>query len=224
MSYQTFSRVFSRLVEKSNYSDAEVARRLSVNRSTISRWKSGEQSPALSKIKEIADLLEVNPMVFVDDSQEYSNKVAEKKESYIVTPVKGSSSNVPLYGSVAAGQPLEMIQIEDLIEIPESVAFRYPNSFLLRVNGDSMNKIVPNGAYALIDPCEDANNGEIVAVAVNGYDATLKHFFKLQNSIALEPDSYNPEHVARVYTGAEATTIKVIGKMVWYMAPLDAKF
>lgn len=225
MSYQTFKIVFSRLVDKSGYTDAEVGRRLGVNRSTIGRWKSGEQSPPLSKIKDIAALFGVNPMVFVDENANSTREViAESNETYNAVPTKGTSSKVPLYGSIAAGQPLEMIVVEDYIEIPASIAERYPKAFLLRVNGDSMNKIVPNGAYALIEPTEEIKNGEVAAVTVNGYDATLKRFFRLQNTVALEPDSYNKDHVAKIYNSDEVSSLKVIGKMVWYMSPFNAKY
>ncbi|WP_158630162.1 LexA family transcriptional regulator [Cohnella sp. AR92] len=225
MTFETFKVVFAKLVDQSGYSDAEVARRLDVNRSTIGRWKSGEQSPALSKIKEIAALFNVNPMVFVDEGQVKSPFVVnETKASYDVVPVKGKSHKAPLYGSIAAGQPLEMITVEDYIEIPESLAEKHPNAFLLRVNGDSMNKIIPNGAYALIDPKEEINNGDIAAVSVDGFDATLKRFFRLQNTVALEPDSFNPDHIAKLYGSEEASTLKVIGKMIWYMSPYNVKY
>lgn len=223
MVYQTFSIVFSRLVEKSPHTDAEIARRLDVNRSTISRWKSGDQSPPLSKIPEIAALFDVHPTIFVGESAD-SQIVAESSAHYGARKIKGASWKVPLYGSIAAGQPLEMINVEDYIEIPEYIADRYPDAFLLRVNGDSMNKIVPSGMYALIDPCKEIKNGEVAAVAINGYDATLKRFFRLQNSIALEPESYNDAHTPRIYSGEEAANLKVIGKLVWFMPPFDARY
>lgn len=211
MALDTFKKVFSELIEKSGYSDAEVARRLGVNPSTVCRWKSGEQSPPLSKIKRIADFFGVNPMVFVSED---------------AIPVVGKSTEVPLYGSIAAGVPLEMVKVEEYVEIPENIAHRHPNAFLLRVNGDSMDKVIPNGMYALIDPDQQPKNGDIVAITLNGCDATLKRFFRNRNTITLEPDSHNPEHRAITLdcTKGECEDLRVLGKMVWFMAPLDMKF
>lgn len=65
MNTEIFNRVFQSLAEKSGYSDSEIARRLNVNRSTVLRWKTGEQSPPLSKIPQISALFDVHPTVFV---------------------------------------------------------------------------------------------------------------------------------------------------------------
>ncbi|MGG1673289.1 helix-turn-helix domain-containing protein [Paenibacillus sp. NRS-1783] len=73
-----FNSVFENLVEKSPYSDSEIARRLGVNRSTIGRWKSGEQSPPLSKIPVIAELFGVHPMVFVGGDKSEDDNTAER--------------------------------------------------------------------------------------------------------------------------------------------------
>ncbi|MEK5415849.1 LexA family protein [Paenibacillus sp. FSL L8-0708] len=215
-----FSKVFSELADKSGLNDAELARRLDVNRSTIGRWKNGELSPKLPVLKKIADFFQVSPLIFVDDKYKHTTFPIG------AIPVKAKSISVPLYGSIAAGVPLEAIPVEEYIEIPEDVGSWYPHAFLLRVNGESMNKVVPNGAYALIDPYtgEDVGNGDVVAVQVNGYEATLKRFFKLHNTVVLEPDSYNPEHVAQNFTSPETQNLRIMGKMVWFMSPPNAKF
>lgn len=202
--------------EQKNLSKTELAKRVGVSDVTVGHWESGKISPRMGKVELIAEVLGVKPDDLLFDGQPLSHGAI---------PVKGTARKVPLYGSIAAGIPLEMVQIDDYIEIPESIANRYPNSFLLRVNGDSMNKIVPNGAYALIDPCDEVNNGEIVAVSVDGNEATLKRFFKLQNSIALEPDSHNQEHKTKIYhVDGESIQLNIKGRMVWFMSPLDMKY
>lgn len=106
------------------------------------------------------------------------------------------------------------------------VVLDFKMAFLLRVIGDSMNKVIPPNMLALIDPDVEVQNGDIAAIAVNGFDATLKRFYKFQDGITLEPESYNPEYKTQFYDSKaqEFTPVVVKGKLVWYMAPLNVKF
>lgn len=135
--------------------------------------------------------------------------------------------DVPLYGSIAAGTPIEMIEIEDTFPVPTKVHEKHPDAFLLKVVGESMNKILPNGCYALVDPCEDVEvNGQPYAVCVNGFDATVKRVDKLANGFRLKPDSNDPTYTEHTYNYNEPDTeqITIIGKVVYYVLPYDWGF
>ncbi|ETK29926.1 hypothetical protein ERIC1_1c34850 [Paenibacillus larvae subsp. larvae DSM 25719] len=211
-----FAKNLKKLRTEKGVTKSELARRIGVSDVMVGYWESGKNEPRMGKVEMIAEVLGVTTDDLLFD--------ADTAKEFI--PVKGRSCQVPLYGSIAAGIPLEMIQVDEYIEIPEYMCVSYPKAFLLKVSGDSMNKIVPNGSYALIDPCTEVTNGEVAAVVVNGSEATLKRFYKLQNTIVLEPDSYNPDHVAKTFNVSEDTntTIKILGKMIWFMAPFDVKF
>lgn len=131
----------------------------------------------------------------------------------------------PLRGIVAAGMPLEMFEVPEMVQVPEDVDAAFPNAYFLIVRGDSMNKIIVDGSYALIDPCEELNNGEIGVVRVNGTEATLKRFYKMGDYIMLQPESTNPEHKNQIYTNKEEiNSISILGKLVWAMTPIGMKF
>lgn len=135
--------------------------------------------------------------------------------------------DVPLYGSIAAGTPLEMTPVDDVHPVPREMHERYPEAFLLRVVGESMNRILPNGCYALVDPCEEVDApGQPYAVCVNGYAATVKRVRPLANGFELDPDSNDPTFRPTVYDyGEESTeTVTVIGRVVWYCVPFDWRF
>lgn len=135
--------------------------------------------------------------------------------------------DLPLYGAIAAGTPIEMIESEGTHPVPKKVAERYPESFLLRVEGQSMNRILPNGCYALVDPCEDVErDNQPYAVCVNGYDATIKRVHKLENGFELRPDSTDPTIKAKVYDYGEpgTETITIIGRVVYFVLPFDWEF
>ena len=135
--------------------------------------------------------------------------------------------DVPLYGSIAAGTPIEMIEVEGSHPVPAKVYDRYPTAFLLKVEGDSMSRILPDGCYALVDPCDDVvHDGKPYAVCVNGYDATIKRVRRLNNGFELVPDSTDPTYAPTVYNYNEpgTETITVIGEVVYYVLPFDWGF
>lgn len=134
--------------------------------------------------------------------------------------------NIPRYGSIAAGEPLEMVNSDDSHPIPSEMVQTHPNAFLLTVKGSSMDKIIPNGAYALIDPDAEVFDGDPVAVNINGFDATLKRYYKLTNGVLLKPDSNDPTHKEYLidFSSPDAENVRVLGKLVWYTIPFDFKF
>lgn len=124
----------------------------------------------------------------------------------------------PVYGRISAGQPNWAEEcIEGRIPIdPDMMNIANPEEcFFLKVNGESMNKVVKNGAFALIKKTDFVKNGEIAVVLVNGFDATLKKFSKQEDLIILEPMSDDSSITTQVYN--KDTEIKVIGKYIGKM-------
>lgn len=121
----------------------------------------------------------------------------------------------PVYGQISAGQPNWAEEcIEGRLPIdPNLMNIVDPEEcYFLRVNGESMNKVVKNGAYALIRKTDWVDDGEIAVVLVNGYDATLKKFSKQGDFVVLEPMSNDPSFQTQIYT--KDTPIKIIGKYI----------
>ena len=124
----------------------------------------------------------------------------------------------PVYGRIAAGEPNwaeECMEGKMPID-PELMNIINPEEcYFLRVNGESMNKIIKNGAFALIRKTDWVENGEIAVVLVNGFDATLKKFTKQGDLVILEPMSTDPSFQTQVYN--QNTEIKIIGKYIGKM-------
>ena len=207
-----------KLREIHNLSQKELAEIAGVSDKAVSTWENGIKEPRMGAIQKIADHFGILKSDLIEDE-----KIKRINSHH---KINGDSVPMPLLGSISAGVPLEMIPVIEHVNVPREIADVYPDGFLVTVNGDSMNKIIPTGALALIDPTEEVKNGDIAAVTVNGYDATLKRFFKFQDGIALEPESYNPQISTQFYGAHEQeyNPISVKGKLVWYMAPLDIKF
>ena len=102
--------------------------------------------------------------------------------------------NVPVLGTVAAGQPLYAEEsIENYYPIPSGLL---PSSetFMLKVRGNSMiNAGILEDDQIIIERCSAVSNGEI-AVALVKDSVTVKRFFKEKGHYRLQPenDSMNP--------------------------------
>ncbi|AQX55930.1 XRE family transcriptional regulator [Priestia flexa] len=210
-----------KLRELHNLSQKELAEIAGVSDKAVSTWENNIKDPRMGAIQKIADHFGILKSDIIEDKIEILSK-----HPHTPKVIEGNSVKMPLLGSIAAGLPLDMAPIQEWVNVPVEVAERYPNAFLVTVNGDSMNKLIPPNVLALIDPTQEVRNGDVAAVAVNGYDATLKRFFKFQNGITLEPESFNPKHKTQYYDAKtqEHTPIHIKGKLVWYMPPLDIKF
>jgi len=101
---------------------------------------------------------------------------------------------VPLVGTVAAGQPiLAEENIEDYFPIPADIL---PNAeiFMLRVKGDSMiNAGIFDGDRVIVERTSTARDGEIVVALVED-SSTVKRFYKENGYYRLQPenDSMDP--------------------------------
>ena len=181
-----------------------------VSSMAVSQWENGRAVPRMGAIQRLSDHFGVPKSEIMGDD-----------------PHDGGFVAVPLFGRIAAGEPLEMDAIEATGEIPPAIFARYPRGFLLTVTGESMNRILPNGCRALIEPCDEADrDGAPYAVCVNGYDATIKRVRKLENGFELSPDSTDPTFRPTVYDyGVDGTDrVTIIGRVVFYVLPYDWEF
>lgn len=173
-------------------------------------------APTLDSVKYIATAMNIpidDLLKMLDDEQEFKmNEETSKFEEHKFHPC-------PVYGRISAGQPNWAEECLDgyLPIDPTLMNIINPEEcFFLRVNGESMNKVIKDGAYALIRKTDFVENGEIAVVLVNGNDATLKKFSKQGDLIVLEPMSTDNSFTTQVYN--KDTEIKVIGK---YLGKLE---
>ena len=100
---------------------------------------------------------------------------------------KAAAVELPLLGQVAAGQPIEAVEIPETISVPDSLV-RRQNSFVLRVKGESMvDDGILDGDFIIVEERPTAQNGDVV-VAVVENQATVKRFFREKSGrIRLQP-------------------------------------
>jgi repressor LexA len=108
-----------------------------------------------------------------------------------VEPVESDPSGyvaLPLLGLVAAGAPIEAIEVEERVAVPREMVRRRQESFALRVRGDSMiEEHICDGDIIVVESRSEARNGETVVALIRGSEATLKKFYRRGAKVVLEP-------------------------------------
>ncbi len=119
-----------------------------------------------------------------------------------------SYTNVPVIGTVAAGQPLLAVEhVEQYFPIPsESLPNR--NVFMLEIKGDSMiNAGIFNKDKVIVQQQDTAANGDIIVALIDD-SATVKTFYQEDGYIRLQPenDAMQPIIVRE--------NLKILGKVI----------
>ena len=118
-------------------------------------------------------------------------------QSRSVEVVSGSEkggATVPLLGRVAAGRPIEPVEVAETVSLPEDLLGR-GETFALRVVGDSMiGDGILDGDVVIVETRSDAPNGSTV-VAMIGGDATVKRFYRRRDRIHLVPANERVEAI-----------------------------
>ena len=118
---------------------------------------------------------------------------------------------LPIVGEIAAGSAIEMFEmVEDFVEIPKSMVEAGYEHFVLKVSGDSMiGDHIIDGDMVVIRKQDFADNGDIVAVSIDGERATLKRVFFKEETVELRPSNPDMEPLE-----IERSRVKILGRIV----------
>ena len=138
-------------------------------------------------------------------------------DSKSANPLMEEIIELPIVGRVAAGQPiLAEENIEGTLSLQASLINKRDNCFGLKVKGDSMiNAGIFEGDVVVINPQQNANNGEIV-VALLGDEATLKRYERTGNQVYLIPENDNYQKINVNEREDFSIVGKVLGVFRWY--------
>ena len=101
--------------------------------------------------------------------------------------VGGRSVELPLFGYVAAGSPIEAVVTSETLSVPEDFVGRR-KAYVLRVRGESMiDEQIRDGDYVIVEDRRVADNGEMVVALLRGADVTLKKFYRENGHVRLQP-------------------------------------
>lgn len=204
----THKTIGDRIKEKrllNNVTQEELGKKAGVSKVTIHKYETNVITNIPSdRIESIARALETTPAYLMG----WENKVNNKDFEFVDL---SNSVNIPVVGTIPAGFAMEAVEnILGYIDIPADWTKGGKEYVGLKVSGDSMYPLFLDGDTVVIQLQNTAENGDICACYVNGFDATLKRIKLTDNSITLQPE--NPNYPPTTYTHPGEVTIA--GKVV----------
>ena len=102
--------------------------------------------------------------------------------------LQNGSVQIPLYGKIAAGTPIEAIANEtETVQVPFNMV-SYGQYYALKIEGNSMVEAgIMDGDTAIIRKQNQADNGKIVVALIDNSEATLKILKKDGGLVHLVP-------------------------------------
>ncbi len=195
----------------------EVANNLGVTEATVQRYESGNiKNLKLDTISEIAMFLKVSPaylMGWKDSTEDFT-----RESNYTYYPV-----------SISAGSPFNVdgITKAEEITIPDAVMGKWAGSediCIMRVNGDSMNKVIPDQSLIAVKEIDTHSlKSDDIVVFSNDNDYSVKRFFddEVNEKFIFSPESTDRSFTDYTVDYRDAQDLKIHGKVVLYIVEMD---
>ena len=101
---------------------------------------------------------------------------------------------IPLLGTITAGQPIERVETNDLVQVPANMVRK--NTYALKVCGSSMiDDNIMDGDVIVVEKTSSAENGQSVVALINNEQVTLKKFYIEADGIRLQPANTEMEPI-----------------------------
>ena len=195
----------------------DVAFKLNMSTSAYGYYEQGKTTPPLYNLKKLANLYNIS----------ISELTGEKNDTVEMLGQAVTMNKYPYIDDyVSAGSPVNIEGMKDVpnIYVPDELLGSYAGSkrlFFLKVNGESMNKIIPNGSTIGVisyDSINDIKNGDIVVYSTEDHSFAVKYFYKEKNKLIFKPSSTYHYYYDLVFDIND--NIRIIGKVVIYSVML----
>jgi len=119
--------------------------------------------------------------------------------------------DIPLLGTITAGNPVERIEHHETISVPVEMVRH--NTYALKVQGHSMiDDNIQDGDTIIIEKRESAENGQSVVALINNEQVTLKKFYIEADGIRLQPA--NPDMEPIMLKNEEVQVLGIVSGVI----------
>ena len=173
-----------------------------------------DYAPTLLEIKRKFKLASVSTAhYYLKKLQEAGQLKKEFNQPRAVSTVdKKQTMEVPILGVIAAGQPIEVIEVpNETITITKDEISKQGKHYALRVQGNSMiNEGIFDGDIVVIRKQEDADNGQTVVAIIDDNQATLKKLYREKAKFRLQPANPTLFPIYRDEVEVRGVVVKII--------------
>lgn len=195
----------------------ELAKKIDKNRATIYRYENNEIENLPTTILEpLATALLATPAKLMG----WTNNA----------PLTLPAQQYPLWpfttGAGIADYEFSSESLEK-ISIPDQFLGKYAGRkdiIIFEVNGESMNKIIPNRSYVAVEYKNldyIPQTGDVVVFRLLGDGLGIKRYIDMYDEIMLKPESTDPVYTELRFKKSSADDLEILGKVVMYNVLLN---
>jgi len=206
---KTIIELVFKLADQKKITMTELAKRVGVAKSSLSRYKSGERDFPINDIGTYAKVLNV-PVEYLLGL----DNVGSVSQDYNFLPT-----------AISAGLPIniEGIMQADKVSLPDSIMGKWAGNkeiYVTKISGDSMDKVMSDGSLIAVKPVmlDEIKNGDMIVFSDN-HEYSVKYYHRKGDKLIFKPSSNNEAHYDQTYSVDENITIH--GKVVLYIVELD---
>ena len=173
-----------------------------------------DYAPSLEEIKRKFKLASVSTShYYIKKLQDAGFLNKEHNQPRAVSTVEAKQTiQIPILGAIAAGQPIEAIEIlDETITITKDEIGQQGKHYALRVQGSRMiDEGIFDGDIVVIRKQEVAENGQTVVAVIDDNEATLKKLYRENGKFRLQPANPTLFPIYRDEVEIRGVVVKII--------------
>lgn len=202
-----------------NFTRAEVSQATGISDKLLFKYeKDIITNIPLDNLEKLCSFYGINPTYIVG----WEDNTTKSNENIFYKALDTPKQYPFIPDAVAAGIPCTIEGRKELptIGISDAIMGKYARNkhiLIMRVNGESMNKVIPSGSFIAVKTDIEVKNlkdGDLVVFGKE-HEYSLKHFYDAGEKIVFKPNSTDVRFTDHVYNKDEP--IFIIGKVVMHI-------